>query len=188
MIAVRSWMNRASHSLANRLDRLRQTFDHFREQLREAMSEQIGQAVSGAVREAMFHLLADVPGGNAPARRGSSTSHQPVWQDEQDPWADPDERWEEDHNYDNESAATPNHVQNLNHAVLVGCEAAAFWLRQRWGRLPLVVAFLLAGVSAATSYVGGPIAAAGIALAGSTVSLLALVRTSRMVAEPPPTP
>ena len=64
MPTFRSWVRRASESLAARLDRLRQTFDQFRSQLRDAVAQHVGQTVAGAVRDAVQQLLDD----GSPAR------------------------------------------------------------------------------------------------------------------------
>ena len=72
-------------------------------------------------------------------------------------------------------------------AVLVGCEAAAWWLRQRWGHVPVLAALVIGGLAAAVSFVGGPLGAAGVAIAGSAVSLMTLARASRIgtITDPP---
>src|ERR1700722_9647278 len=139
----------ASRALSTRLDRLRQTFDHLHDQLRDAVAHQIGHTVAGAVREAVHCLLEQAPTGyQSPAWRPPGvSSRNPLWDDEEaDPWADHTERWRAGDRTssvdDSESyKVTEPAKANLHRAVLVGCEAAAYWLRQRWGQLPLLAAF-----------------------------------------------
>jgi hypothetical protein len=187
------WLRRASRALAGRLDRLRLTFEHLREQLRDAISQQIGQTVAGAVRDAVHQLLAETPfrQETAPAWRShhSSSSRDPMWDDDSDDaWAERRERWDDDAPVPTRHEVAPivdeeaAHA-NLNRAVMVGCEAAAWWLRQRWGRLPLVTAVLIGALAAAVSHVGGPLSVAGVAMAGSAVSLMTLARRSQLVAD-----
>jgi len=188
MPSLPSWLRHASRALSSRLDRLRLTFDNLHEQVRDAVSHQIGHTVAGAVREAVHYLLEQAPTSREqPAWRSqTATSRNPMWEDEDaDPWANREERWRSRDQtpsvdeVDSYPVTEPARA-NLNRAVLVGCEAAAYWLRQRWGQLPLLAAFLIGSLAAALTYVGGPLAAAGVAVAGSAVSLMTLTKTTQL--------
>src|SRR6202011_404462 len=91
MPSVRSLIGVGGRRLAVHLDRLRNTLDTLGQRLREAVSHSVGEAVAGAVREAVHAVLADLNTRhllpNPPIRLPRSS--RPWWQDPDDPEYDP---------------------------------------------------------------------------------------------------
>jgi hypothetical protein len=168
-------------SLARHLDRLRQALDALGQRLREALAHTVGQAVAGAVREAMQAVLA---GGPRPARPvpGARTRDPPapLWHEPQEPpWpAEADDWMEGDEHAEPAPQALPTPPQpqsrNLGRALLAGCETAAWWLRRQAGRGTAWAALGLGLAAAVAVLAGGPLAAAGLGLAGTALGLLGL--------------
>jgi hypothetical protein len=187
MPAIPPWSRRVARSLAARLDRLRETFDHFYQQLRDALAQSIGRAVADAVRDAVYHLLdTDPPRYAAPSwRRPEEDS---PWEEDRDPWDDGPRTWHQTRaSFHEERDDPPAEVpsdQNFRRAALAGLEAAAWWLRLRRGRRVLLGALALGGLAFVASYFGGPVVAAAVAVAVSAAALLALLRGARAVADP----
>jgi hypothetical protein len=147
------------------------------ERLRDAIARAIGQAVS----EAVHAVLNDRPAPPRPRSYDWSRDppshlwHEPEgrrWADESDPWAD-----DTDDEPMRRAAPAPVKSMGLGPALLVGCEAAAWWLRRTAGRFPVLTA-LGVGLGAALAVVAsGPWAATSVGLAGSVLGLLALTAT-----------
>ena len=70
----------------------------------------------------------------------------------------------------NEQAPEPT---RLRRALAEGLQAASWWLR-RGGRFPVLTALSAGLVVVLASYTGGPLAGAGVALAGSALGLVSL--------------
>jgi len=166
MFPSRAWLRQLGHSLAERLDRLGAMFETLRERLRAAISEAIGQTVAGAVHDAIHAVLADTNRPEEPSRlyRAPDTPR-PWWRDpEERPWADDREHWHEgDHEEPSQELhqAPPQPAPARLRKALVVVFHSAAWLLRRWtGRCPLEAALTMA--------------AAGIGLVGSIVSLTCL--------------
>jgi len=147
MFPSRAWLRHAGRSLAERLDRLRATFDTLRERLRAAISEAIGQTIAGAVHDAVHAVLSDT----------NSWRRDP----EERPWAEDREQWNADDREELAQESPPASPQpapaRLRKALIMVLHSAA-WLLRRWtGRFSLEAALTMA--------------AAGIGLVGSIVSL-----------------
>jgi len=187
MSSSRAWLRHAGRSLAERLDRLRVTFETLRERLRAAVSEAVGQTVAGAVHEAVHAVLGEA---DRPAERSSGVYRDPDtprgwWRDPAEPpWQDEPDHWQE---YNDEEEPAPvasgplpaAPATRLRDALVVGCESAAWWLRRWTGRFPVAAALTVVLLSATLAHVGGPLAAAGIGLVGSLVSLTTFGDTLR---------
>jgi len=178
-MASRAWLRQLGYTLADRLDRLRATFDTLRERVRAAVSEAVGQTVASAVHEAVHAILGEVDAAqDGSARPYRSPQVSPSWWREPDnpPWSDDPDRWREPVE-EYEPAAQPSsspalsQPAQLRQALVVGCESAALWLRSWTGRFPIASGLVIGVVSAALAHVGGPSAAAGIGLIGSFLGL-----------------
>jgi hypothetical protein len=173
-------------SLTERLQRLHATLEGLGERLRDAVARAVGQTVAEAVREAVLTLLADGrdrPGAPGPPQRPSpqppsvwDAPDDVAWPEERDPVFRPaDEGWEADAaRRAPRPAPTASPVVRGGRALAWGCRAAAWWLRRRAGRRPLLVALSVGVLTAVAAYAGGTLAVAGAGVAGTAVSLLAL--------------
>src|SRR5262249_39051828 len=142
----------------------------------------VARAAEDAVREGV-HALLDTPPLSPPDYPRSHFMPSSEWKD-----TDDDEelrRWEENLDYEQEprgrsapSAQAPTNEESagparLRRALAEGLQAASWWLR-RGGRFPVLTSLGAGLVVLWASYVGGPLAGAGVALAGSALGLLSI--------------
>jgi hypothetical protein len=182
MRLFRSVIEPGSRWLARHFSRLRRSLEALYDRLREAIAVAVARAAEDAVREAVTGLLADTPPLGLPDYPRRNFTPSGAWRDPNDP----DEelrRWEE--NLDNDYAAAARseagaRVQpdepspeptRLRRALAEGLQAASWWLR-RDGRFPVLTALSAGLVVVLASYTGGPLAGAGVALAGSALGLM----------------
>jgi hypothetical protein len=174
--------------LIKHLSRLRRTLEGLYDRLREAIAVAVARAAEDAVREGVQALLADTPPLSPPDCPPSNyprSNFAPTgWRDTQD---EDDElrRWEENLNYETEpqerretSAEAPVEEQSpeptrLRRALAEGLQAASWWLR-RSDHFSVLTALAAGLVVVVASYAGGPLAGAGVALAGSALGLLSI--------------
>jgi hypothetical protein len=182
MRLFRSVIDPGSRWLARHFGRLRRSLEALYDRLREAIAVAVARAAEDAVREAVSGLLADTPPLGPPDYPHRNFAPSGVWRDPNDP----DEelcRWEENLDAD---YATPTRNEagprvqpdepspeptRLRRALAEGLQAASWWLR-RGGRFPVLTALSAGLVVVLASYTGGPLAGAGVALAGSALGLL----------------
>jgi hypothetical protein len=62
-------------------------------------------------------------------------------------------------------------------ALAVGLHTTLGWLRRKVGRYPVLTALAVGLLTALATYLGGPLAAAAVSLAGSAWNLLSLAET-----------
>src|SRR5262245_48054685 len=166
--------------LARHLHRLRRTLEGLYDRLREAIAVAVARAAEDAVREGVHALLAHTPPPSPPdyPRNHFNPSG---WGDDED---DELRRWEnldyeqEPRERNEPSAQVPSSEETagptrLRRALAEGLQAAGWWLR-RGGRFPVLTALGAGLVVVLASYAGGPLAGAGVALAGSALGLLSL--------------
>jgi hypothetical protein len=184
MPSARTWLSRANRALAGRLDQLRQTLATLQERLRGAIARAIGQSVAGAVQEAVAAVLdAPLPFRDSPGwGAGTAAPARPFWREAEGSWDEDREDWydggEEESPAEPPAAPVPGiSPTGWQRAWWVGLGATTWWLRRWTGCWPVLTALVLGLCSAAVNAVGGPLAAAGIGLAGSVVSLWALSET-----------
>ena len=170
----RAWLRHVGRSLAERLDRLRGTFETLRERLRDAVAQAIGQSVAGAVHEAVHTALTDSihdPPSLTPRLSQPATTVRPFWRDPNDPyWGDDPHDWREPGMEEEPPPSPTSAATRWRQVLLVGCASVGWWLRQS-GQLPLIAALLLGLLSAALVYCGRPLVAAGMGLMGSLLHL-----------------
>ena len=173
----RAWLRQVGRSLAERLDRLRGTFETLRERLGDAVAQAVGQSVAGAVHEAVHTALTDSshdPHSLAPRLYQPATPARPFWRDPQDPyWDDDPDDWRPPAREEEPPAPPTSAAARWRQVLLMGCASAAWWLRQS-RRFPLIAALLVGLLSAALVHFGGPLAAAGIGLMGALLQLWTL--------------
>jgi hypothetical protein len=184
MRLFRSVIDPGSRWLARHFQRLRRTLEGLYDRLREAIAVAVARAAEDAVREGVHALLADTPPLSPPDYPRRNFAPSGAWRDPNDP----DEelrRWEENLDDDyatavrsearpleqpSEQAPEPT---RLRRALAEGLQAASWWLR-RGGRFPVLTALSAGLVVVLASYTGGPLAGAGVALAGSALGLVSL--------------
>src|SRR5262245_9799775 len=181
MRLFRSVLDPGCRWLAKHLNRLRRTLEGLYDRLREAIAVAVARAAEDAVREGVHALLMDTPPPSPPDYPRSHFTP-PGWRDDEE---DELRRWEENLDHEQEprdrsepSAQVPPDEQTaeptrLRRALAEGLQAAGWWLR-RGGRFPLLTALGAGLVVLWASYFGGPLAGAGVALAGSALGLLSL--------------
>jgi hypothetical protein len=182
MRLFRSVIDPGSRWLARHFSRLRRSLEALYDRLREAIAVAVARAAEDAVREAVSGLLADTPPLSPPdyATRNFPSAAG---------WREPDDvdkelrRWEENLNDDYAAAASSEagprvpadepspEPTRLRRALAEGLQAASWWLR-RGGRFPVLTALGAGAVVVLASYTGGPLAGAGVALAGSALGLM----------------
>jgi hypothetical protein len=181
-----SWHTRSGRWLSGHLLRLRRTLDALGRRFRDSVAVAVGQTVAGAVREAVHAMLSDFSGTlpithapltpPSPSRSlwGHGGDHQP------DGWHagpaeyDPDDLDPEAHDLP-DCPAPPDERKPTSRwplAVAVGCQAAAWWLRRRLARIPVLAAVAVGLLAAVATYATGPLAVAGVGLAGSALNLV----------------
>jgi hypothetical protein len=186
------WLTRGSRWLAGHVARLRLTLDALGTRLRQTVAVAVGQTVAAAVREAVHAALEDFSGAPAttqlPSRGPAPAPGRSLWG--QGGYGHPDDadpnRWDDDPD-GNEAdprdllghhtpPEDPRPAPRWPLAVVVGCQAAAWWVRRRLARLPAVAALAVGLLAALAAYLGGPLTLAGSALnlAGTATALGAL--------------
>src|SRR5262245_22310759 len=184
MRLFRSVIDPGCRWLARHLHRLRRTLEGLYDRLREAIAVAVARAAEDAVREGVSALLMDKPPLSPPDYPRRNFAPTSGWGDSDDEY-DELRRWEENLDQEQEprerdepNAQVPTNEQpaeptRLRRALAEGLQAAGWWLR-RGGRFPVLTA-LGAGLAVLwASYFGGPLAGAGVALAGSALGLLSL--------------
>ena len=183
MRLFRSVIDPGCRWLARHLHRLRRTLEGLYDRLREAIAVAVARAAEDAVREGVHALLTDTPPLCPPdyPRSHFTTSE---WRETDDEF-DELRRWEQNLDHEQEprernepSARVPFSEETaastrLRRALAEGLQAASWWLR-RGGRFPVLTALGAGVVVLWASYFGGPLAGAGVALAGSALGLLSL--------------
>jgi hypothetical protein len=187
MRSFRSLVDPAGRPLSFHLDRLRQTLGGFRERLREAVADAVARAVGGVVRDVIAGLLDEAGSSSSPQQ------YPPRRQPHAALWDRPelkDEAGRDDAPYDDEDdfrpppPATPPRRLPLCTALVAGLRMAAWSLRRRVARRPLLVAAGIGVVTFAAVLAGSSWAVAGVGLIGSVLSLANLDAVVGTLSEP----
>jgi hypothetical protein len=184
MRLFRSVLDPGSRWLARHFGRLRRSLEALYDRLREAIAVAVARAAEDAVREAVSGFLADTPPLSPPDYPHRNSAPSGVWRDPNDP----DEefrRWQESLDDDDETAARSEtqplgetgepspEPTRLRRALAEGLQATSWWLR-RGDHFSVLTALGAGLVVVVASYAGGPLAGAGVALAGSALGLLSI--------------
>jgi hypothetical protein len=164
MPLVRDFLGRAWRTLARHLAELGRALDGLVERLRDDVAYAVGRAAADAAREAVLALLAGPrraawppPGpvrGPRPWGSRSSDAYEPAWGESASESWRPDDL--EDDRPEEPPAPVASQPAGWRGAVVVGCGAAAGWLRRHRRRFPLLTA-AAAGLLAAVAWcAGGP--------------------------------
>jgi hypothetical protein len=159
---LRDVLGPAWRAVAGHLARLGRAVDGLAQRLREDVAHAVGQAAADAAREAVHALLAGPgraawppPGpGRGPRPWGgrSNDAYEPAW------GKSADEGWPPDDLEDDLPEEPPDPVASQladwRGALVVGCGAAAGWLRRHRRRCPLLTA-LAASLLAVVAWCAG---------------------------------
>src|SRR5262245_33774773 len=181
-------------SLATQLDHLRQTLDNLGLRLRDAVTHAVGETVGAAVRQTLHAALAadSAPGEKYDRPVEPRYRDPPAWPERQErsSWGpsswDAYSGWHDAEDVDNtacpEGASVPEPEGPRGaaaHVLIMGCQAAAWWLRRHSARRPLLAAVGVGAACAVAAYLGGPVVIAGVGLAGSALGLATLADAAR---------
>jgi hypothetical protein len=176
-------------SLAARLDRLRDILDGLRHTLRETVLRSVGETVGAAVREALAAVLAHgTPEEEMFHSDFSPHAHDPPWWDGPAEPPPSHDEWEwldtpPDHDCAPSTGAPAPGPESRRTTVtsllLLGCQAAAWWLRRQRQHFPTLAALGIGTACGLATYLGAPVLIAGLGLAGSVLSLVALAGAAR---------
>ena len=176
MSRVKSWAARAARSLSAHLDRLRETLERLHGRLKEAVAEAVGGNVAAAVKDA---VLAALPANEIPPayeRPPCRPYEQPRYRDGPY-WPERDairtarpgnatrmtRTAASRRNASRTASGTPPEPspetvgRRWGNAVVMGCQAAAWWLRRKNnGRYSTLTAIGVGAAAGVTAFYFGP--------------------------------
>jgi hypothetical protein len=191
MSVSRSWLKRARRALTSHVDRLQDTLTIVTERLRDTVAQAVSTNLANAIREAVHALFSDTEPARAPPSYYEQAPYRsrPTWGEPDrydraenddlptEDWSgEPSRGWRE---VDCEapepkmSHSEQQHPARLHHALAIGCQAAAWWLRRQVSRASAFAALGIGLVATGAAFV------AGIGLAESALNLLGLADAMR---------
>jgi hypothetical protein len=189
MLTLPPWLDLVRRFLRGPCDYLRDALDAIAERLREAVARVVAETVARVVGGVVRALLEDdTPCVQAGERYGTDRPAD-LWDERPGaswPAAGPDlslpydEGAADDPRREAAPAAPP--PARAAQALALGCRAVAWSLTCQAGRPRMAVALAVGCATAVAAFVGGPLVAAGAALAGTAAALAALAGLTRVVA------
>jgi hypothetical protein len=185
MIPAQPWPAMAARFFRGPLDHLCRALDALAERLREAVARVVGETVArvvgGVVHALMEDASADVAADDRPDRLAG------LWDERPGAGSDLALSYEDTGAADARGqgpalSSTRLPPQRRVKALALGCQATAWWLGRPTGEPRIAAALGVGIVTAVAAYVGGPVVAAGAALAGTAAALAALAGLTRVVA------
>jgi hypothetical protein len=191
MPVSRSWLKRARRTLTSHVDRLHETLVTLTERLRATVAQAVSNNLASAIREAVHALFSDTePAVAPPSYYQASPYHHPSTWGERDRYerereddlptedwsSEPSRAWREVECAAPEAVTShgeQQHPARLHHALAIGCQAAAWWLRRQVSRASALAALGIALLATGAACV------AGIGLAESALNLLGLADAMR---------
>jgi len=175
MPLIRNYLDPGRRMLVRRLNQLCETLEGLSARLRSTIANAIGETIGGFVRDSALRILDDLteylpdaaPPPSARSLRDTlaklaGEDYEPnrpgFWADEQDAGR-PEPKME--------CERVPSVPQRLPTALSTGLQAAAWCLRRWSGKGRMLTTFAVGLVAAGIAYIGGPLAAAVLSLAGS---------------------
>ena len=175
MPSIHDYIEPGKRILARRLDQLCSTLELLGGRLRATIANAVGETISGIVRDAALHVLDDVtqylPDSSRMSDRVRDTLPRDDYRrDERGYWADE----EPEPDYEDPPDRSVPVQERLPTALAAGLQAASWWLR-RWSGQGRIVSTLAVGlVAAGIAYIGGPLAALVLGLAGTATQFTSL--------------
>jgi hypothetical protein len=182
--SISSLFKPITRSLAQQIDRLRDTIDDLSIRLRESVGHAVGQAVAGTVREAFRAIAIDseVPSNVRYGPRQSDERSSLIWNDggqsEPEDWygeyqhAMPDDQ-DDDLEPPIEPLSESEQASPAHSALATGLRVAA-WSLQRFGPCNVATALGAGLLATIATYTGGPLIAASAGVLSSFISLLSI--------------
>ena len=175
MPSIRNYLDPGGRILARRLDQLCLTLENLSARLRSTIATAIGETIGGFVRDSALRILDDLteylpdaaPPPSASSLRETLVKRagedyepdgQGFWSDEPQPGCRDDAK---------ESEPVSAAALRLPTALSTGLQAVAWCLRRWSGEGRMLTTFAVGIVAAGIAYIGGPLAAAVLSLAGS---------------------
>ena len=175
MPSIRNYLDPGGKILAHRLDQLCLTLENLSARLRSTIATAIGETIGGFVRDSALRILDDLteylPDAAPPPSASSlretlvklaGEDYEPdgpgFWSDEPQPGRRDDAK---------EGETVSAAAVRLPTALSTGLQAAAWCLRRWSGEGRMLTTFAVGLVAAGIAYIGGPLAAAVLSLAGS---------------------
>jgi hypothetical protein len=175
MPSIRDYFDPGGRMLARRLDQLCSTIESLSARLRTTIANAIGETIGGFVRDSALRVLDELaqylPDAAPPpsARSLRDTLVKLAGEDYQPDgagfWADERESDRTEPAADDDTI--PSTPERLPTALSTGLQAAAWCLRRWSGQGRMLTTFAVGLVAAGIAYIGGPLAAAVLSLAGS---------------------
>jgi hypothetical protein len=185
MLSLPPWLDLVRRFLRGPCDYLRDALDALAERLREAIARVVGETVARLVGGVVHALLEDA--GAAVAADDRSDRLAGLWDER--PGAGPDLALSsadtgaaDARGREPFASSRPLPPQRRARALALGCQVTAWWLGRPTGEPRIAAALGVGIVTAVAAYVGGPLVAAGAALAGTAAALAALAGLTRVVA------
>jgi hypothetical protein len=191
MSPSRSWLQRAHRALASHVDRLQDTLAVLTVRVRETVAQAVSSNLAGAIREAVHALFTDdTPSNPPPSYPRPPYRFPPPWGEperydraEEDDLPPPDwshdqpRAWREVECSPPEPTRPQGHDEQrracLHHALAIGCQAAAWWLRRQVNRASAFAAFGIGLLASGAAFI------AGIGLADAALHLMNLADAVR---------
>ena len=174
MPSIRDYLDPGGRILARRLDQLCSTLESLSARLRSTIANAIGETIGGFVRDSTFRVLDELAqclpdAAPATTRNLRETLVKLAQEDyEQDGpsfWADDSQNTRPES--DREDGHISSAPERVPAALSTGLQAAAWCLRRWSGKGRMLTTFAVGLFAAGIAYIGGPIAAAVLSLAGS---------------------
>ena len=177
MPSINDYIEPGKRILARRLDQLCSTLELLGGRLRATIANAVGETISGIVRDAALHVFDDATQYLADSAHRSdrvrdTLARHEYGRDERGYWADQEPDREPDYEDPPDRSAPAS--ERLPTALSAGLQAASWWLR-RWSGQGRIVTTLAVGIVAAgIAYIGRPLAALVLGLAGTATQFTSL--------------
>ena len=169
-------------TLTQRIERLNETLENLRNQLKDEIARAVSVAVAEAIRDGLCSLF---------GRNANTLEYRPTRETytEDRGWNEPpeeDEPWQEDRDAEPEEerfTQRPSEGRSRwGQALGTAIQTGLFWLRRQSSGRPILTAALVAVAGGITAFFAGPTLAASAVAFASAASLLMTVDTTGSVA------
>ncbi len=199
MSSITALARQSGRLLSAQIRRLRVNLERLAAQVREAVARTVSQAVAEAAHEALQIVLEGPPAASGPWQPTPEEFGRP-WDTEADDRRskpsrkprtlyeslteddEPEHRRETEDREVSEDAPERTRPRRWSRALTVGCQAAAWWLRRRPGRLSGLTAAGIGVAAGLVALLASPLLANAGTVAATALSVLALADAARSAA------
>jgi len=181
---IRNYLDPGGRILARRLDQLCLTLESLSARLRSTIAAAIGETIGGFVRDSALRILDDLTeylpdAAPPPSARSLGNTRAKLAGEDYEPdgagfWSDEREPTRLEDETKGEGEALSSVPERLPTALSTGLQAAAWCLRRWSGQGRMLTTFAVGLVAAGIAYIGGPIAAVVLSLAGSATQFASM--------------